>query len=237
MKLIRCATMALFLFLPVLAHAQVICEPYTPQSPNAPGTAASQAKGVVLNGKEIGDWWVYWCPTGKLDVAGNPTWGVVSFAVLTKYRPTPFGTAAALWSVYQAPDRLAAFNELAVSKRIVPAVGSVDEYEWKTLLHMACLAAATPPYLGAPIHPLAADYCGPAPTAPAPPVDVYLTVGSYTLYTTSGGKLLAAIKDRKALPNSVCNCTALRIMVGTTPYCPLNGGSPTEVTACKKVVP
>lgn len=232
MKLIRCATMALFLFLPVLARAQaqplVPCEPATQFNMAAPGTAASQASGVVLNGKDIGDWSAYWCPmpTGK--------WRLVNHAVITKYRNT-LNWQAAFWSVVNAPDRLAALEDLAVRSRIVPAAGTVDEYEWKTLLYQACKAATYPPFLGAPINLPPDDFCGPVPVLPGPPVQVFktpLTGTSLTIYRTSANKIVAIVSGKKAQPGATCNCSVVSIPGVTGPYCPLPDSLPGEVTQC-----
>lgn len=226
-----CALLALFFWTGYGAAAVPLCEPKTAMNPAAVGSAASSASSPT------GDWMAMWCPTGKVDANNKPTWSIASTAVLAKYRGLAAASPSTVLSVVTAADPLAALNTLIDTGRILPAPGSQDEYEWKMLFYRACQAAALPPYFGAPIDPLPANYCGNPPVPPAPPVDIYKAFGSLTLYTQANGRLTSVINGRKAPANAECGCSVVKIPAAAANlfYCPLATGPVTEVTQCKKV--
>ena len=63
---------------------------------------------------------------------------------------------------------LAAANAELDAAKVVPAAGTLDEYEGKRLSYLACLELAKPPYPAVFTVPLPANWCG---TAPVPPVN------------------------------------------------------------------
>lgn len=79
----------------------------------------------------------------------------------------------------------------------------------------------------------------PAPPASAPPAgpSTWRTpaAGTFTLYTAAGGKLLATVPGRKAPANTLCNCTANKVVGLSATYCAIDGGAAAEVTLCREV--
>jgi hypothetical protein len=212
-------------------HAAVPCMPKTPNDMRAPGTVSAEGK------TPLGEWAAYWCPGGAPDAAGRPTWRLVKHAVLAKYRGSVQSPFSAAWSVLNAADPLAALNALLLANEIIPAPGTQDDYEWRTLLFAACQAAAAPPYLGAPIDPLPVNYCGAPPVPPAPVAALFRTPASglFTLYTAAGGKLLAKVNGRVAPANALCTCATNKVVSVNGTYCALDAGAAGEVTLCREV--
>lgn len=141
------------------------CLPTTALTPLASGSAR-----LIVTKPSVGEASGWWCldptaPAGK--VAYRPNY----FTCLDKYCVHP-DSAGALSRVWAAPVFLDAVNGERRVAAIAPVAGSMDEYEFRSLKHRACLALATPPYL-VPIDPLPADYCGAAPVMPAPPAPTY----------------------------------------------------------------
>jgi len=144
--------LALLLFLfAASADAQLVCIPKTAFSPNAPGSefmSGSSSAGTVD---------AYWCP-----VDGKKYRAQV-FVSLNKYNTAK--RTASIRRIAAAPDMLTALNnELAVNG-VKPAVGSLDEYEFKNLQYMGCRLLMVKPYL-VPIVDIPEDFCGAAPIKP-----------------------------------------------------------------------
>ena len=183
-----------------------------------------------------GEWAALWCPTGTFNGGTGATWRLQTFAVLDKYR-TLNGAAltAALATILDAPDPVVALESMLRTGRIVPPAGSQDRFDWETLLYAACQqGSSVPPFAGAVVT----GTCTPPTPIPAP-VETWRTpaAGTFTLYTLRNGALGGIIAGRKATANAACDCAAGKATSGTSTYCSLSGGPPTEVTLCKKVAP
>lgn len=215
----------LTLWMIIDARAAFDCAPRTALTPAASGTAYIQVTTPA------GRAWGYWCPLPQSasTPAGKMVWAPQWQIVLNKFStaPDPLSVATGIAS---APDLVAAISAAASAAAVTPAVGSQDEYQYKLLKFNVCTALATPPYL-APLDPLPANYCGAAPMPPAPVADIWRALGT-AIYTAANGKLVAPT-GTKASVGALCDGTVPAIP-GAVTYLPLVGGSPAQVTSCKK---
>lgn len=145
--------------------------------------------------------------------------------------------AGAFRRIAAAPDLLAGVNGERRAASIAVTPGSQKAYERALVLRAACLALAKPPYL-VPIDPLPANWCGADPVPPGQVADVWRTPasGTFTIYTVAGGKLAAVVPGKKAAANATCNCT-IKVVSGSSTYCPIAAAPPTEFTLCRKATP
>jgi hypothetical protein len=85
--------------------------------------------------------------------------------VLDKYKDLAKLAAAAM-RVATATDSRVQLDAEIKAATVIPAAGSMDEYQFRLLRYNVCLELAKPPYT-VPIYALPADYCGAAPVPPA----------------------------------------------------------------------
>lgn len=203
------------------------------------GHAAAAAPCMPVAGQvrtvttDKGQAWAWWCtaplPAGQTSVQ----WTRNVFSVLNSERkPAAFLAAAARVAI--ATDPLAQLNAEVAAATVVPAPGSVDEYDDKTLQYLACLEIIKTPYpIAGDWAPLEPSVCGAAPVPPPPPPTAVWKATGGSIFLSSAGKL-TSVTARKATAGAACDATAAPIVVGLTTYLPLTGGAPNERTACKK---
>lgn len=212
-------------------------QPCFPDSPWMPANVIGKGYMEGADSRFGGTWRSVWCSSGQIDPAtGLVVWTLYSHAVLDKYRTVSMTIA---WEMGRmmiaAPDPLAELSAAIKAREFIPPPGSVDRFNWESLLYAACQenARVNP----AQLQNLVAN-CRP-PTPVVTPVDVWRTPasGTFTLYGLKNGALSGIIAGRKATANAVCDCAAGKATSGTSTYCSLSGGPATEVTLCKKVAP
>lgn len=234
----RLLVLALLLIAP-LAHAAFDCIPKTSITPAAPGTQLRYAKA------DTGIWVNWWCPvppTGTQDPT-KTWWRQQAWAALTKYQnslPNPIET---IYQIGSANDALAALNATATASAVVPAPGSVDEYNYKMLLWSACQALNTPPY---DVPDLTPGSCGTQPTAPPPgtTTSVYVAAvnGTSTVrqafpatQNADGSWTRSLVSTGNATVGATCDCQAIKIspFFGSL-FCKVDvpGATTPMVTAC-----
>lgn len=232
LRVIQSAACALLLA--VAGSAQAVC---LPQSPWAPVelTGGKLMQGVVPPIK--GEWHALWCRTGVFNGGTGEVWQLHTHAVLDKYRTL---TATAVWeaarSVLEAPDPLGALDAMLAAGRFVLPAGTQDRYDWEALLYAACQqgAAVGPGETPAPVQ--LPKPCKPPTPLPTTPTEVWkVTASGSTLFTASGGKLVAPIVGRRAPGGATCDTTKPLIKSGTSTYYPLVGAAANEYAACQKV--
>lgn len=132
----------------------------------------------------------WWCEMPLAPGATAVTWKPQSKAVLTRYKDiAKWGAASA--RALAASDVLSAANAEMFAAEIKPLPGSLDEYEFKRLHHLACLELAKPPYPAVFDVPLPANWCGVAPVPPAVPVPNPVPVPVYVVAVTQAFPLRA----------------------------------------------
>ena len=196
----------------------------------------SQLLPINIVGKDLiegadarysGTWKAIWCPTGRFNAAGAEIWELYTHAVLDKYRTldgvTMFDMGKAILS---APDPVAALDAAIKAREFIPPAGSVDRFNWESLLFAACTEGVRlAPFPGQPIT----RQC----TPPTPiTVETWRASGG-TIFTAASGRL-TGLTTRKAAVGAKCNNTVSQIVVKGSVYLPLDGGPLTEVTLCAK---
>lgn len=199
-----------------------------PQSPWVPINLSGKGLMEGADARLGGTWSAIWCPTGTFSpTTGTEVWSLYTHAVLDKYRTV---NADALIDMAQAiiaaPDPLAALNAAIKSRELIPPVGSIDRFNWESLLFAACTEGVRlAPFPGQPIT---------RPCTPPTPITVETWRASGgTIFTAASGRL-TGLTTRKAAVGAKCNNTVSQIVVKGSVYLPLDGGPLTEVTLCAK---
>lgn len=153
----------------------------------------------------------YWCQPDKTKrafaVLGAARWGAVTPAMLASLASIPLaadpGEAA---RVHRATYVTTSFWNM-------PDVVCEPATDWRVRFN-----AAEPPIL-----------------APPPAGGIWKTPATGNrIWVATATKLVAPVAPaRSATPLTLCDCSLLRILVGTVTYCPLPGAPTTEVTSCK----
>lgn len=196
----------------------------------------SQLLPINIVGKDLiegadarygGTWKAIWCPTGRFNAAGAEVWELYTHAVLDKYR-TVDGAAVfdMAKAILAAPDPIVALDAAIKAREFIPPAGSVDRFNWESLLFAACTEGVRlAPFPGQPIT----RQC----TPPTPiTVETWRASGG-TIFTAASGRL-TGLTTRKAAVGAKCNNTVSQIVVKGSVYLPLDGGPLTEVTLCAK---
>lgn len=196
----------------------------------------SQLLPINIVGKDLiegadarygGTWKAIWCPTGRFNAAGAEVWELYTHAVLDKYR-TVDGAAVfdMAKAILAAPDPIVALGAAIKSREFIPPAGSVERFNWESLLFAACTEGVRlAPFPGQPIT----RQC----TPPTPiTVETWRASGG-TIFTAASGRL-TGLTTRKAAVGAKCNNTVSQIVVKGSVYLPLDGGPLTEVTLCAK---
>jgi hypothetical protein len=204
------------------------------------GHAAAAAPCMPVAGQvrtvttDKGQAWAWWCTAPLPAGQTTATWTRNVFSVLNAERkPAAFLAAAARVAI--AADPLAQLNAEVAAATVVPAPGSVDEYDDKTLQYLGCLEIVKPPYpIAGDWAPLDPAICGAAPVPPVlpGPTGAWKATGA-SIFLSAAGKL-TAVTSRKATVGAICDDTVAPIIVGLTTYLPVVGGPPNERTACRK---
>lgn len=174
-----------------------------------------------------GTWKAIWCPTGRFNAAGAEVWELYTHAVLDKYRTLDGATVFDMGkAILSAPDPVAALDAAIKAREFIPPAGSVDRFNWESLLFAACTEGVRlAPFPGQPIT----RPC----TPPTPIVAEVWRAGGGTIFTAANGRL-TGLTTRKAAAGAKCNNTVSQIVVKGSVYLPLDGGPLTEVTLCTK---
>lgn len=215
------------------------CLPKTNVTPTATGSTLRYAKA------DTGVWVNWWCPVPP--AAGQDptkTWyRQQAWAALLKYENANTNPIEVVYTIGAAADPLAALNTAATAGAIVPAVGSVDEYNYKMLMWSACQALSTTPY---DIPDLVPAPCPAQPTPPSPttaaPVYIAAANGASTTrqafvatQNTDGSWTRSLTSTGSATVGATCDCQAIKIspFFGSL-FCKIDvpGATVPMVTAC-----
>lgn len=231
LRVIRSAALALLLAIGTAAHG--VCLPKSPWAP-IELTGGKLMQGVVPPIK--GEWHALWCPSGQFKGGTGAVWTLHTHAVLDKYRTL---NMTAVWeaarSVLEAPDPLGALDAMAAAGQFIPPAGTQDRFDWETLLYAACQQGAAVGFGATPGPVQLSKPCTPPTPLPTTQVEVWrVTASGSTLFTASGGKLLAPISGRRAAGGAACDNTKPLIKSGTSNYYPLVGGAANEYAACQR---
>ena len=161
----------LCLLLPWPVHAAWDCLPSVPLPASIAfhdsARITPSPAGAVTPGRVV-SWWCY-----VPDPATNTAkWQANHFVVLDKNVDlAKWGMVSA--RVLAAPDVVAAANTEMLAAQVIPAAGSIDEYETKRLFYLGCLRlVAEPPEVLNPV--LTPAFCGAEPAPPAATTTVYV---------------------------------------------------------------
>jgi len=220
----RLLVLALLLIAP-LAHA-FDCLPKTVITPNASGTVLRYAQA------DTGIWVNWWCPvppTGTQDPT-KTWWRQQAWAALTKYQAANPNPISALTTIASAADPVGALTAADKASAVVPAAGSVDEYNYKTLLWSACQALITAPVDLPNPDPISPTYCGTQPVQPPPGTTdtVYIVSTNGSLPTrqafaatqnADGSWARSITSTGNATVGSTCDCQAIQILQFGARFC------------------
>lgn len=180
-----------------------------------------------------GSWRAIWCPTGKFsEITGGEIWSLYTHAVLDKYATLTTATLlGVVKTAFESEDPLGLVNATLKSMEYIPPVGTADRFAWESVLYIACTEARKFPPSPDTVF---AQPCR-APT-PLPSAERWRTplVGSFTVYSTTNGRLAGVVSGTKATPDVECFCALNSVMSGTSRYCPISQSSPSQVTYCVK---
>lgn len=206
------------------AHGQTPC----PATPACEPTSQPDRNlcGPELRGRtSTGEWSAFWWKDGT-------RWCGYSWAGLYKFSPSPAQIMQIVDAVRAAPGP-AAIASAIQRYSVVPAPGSQDEYDFKTLRFAACKAlVASPPQAGMTIT----DTCAapPAPTvAPAYMVSVPSAYAATQQPDGTWRRSITVLATRPAV-GQACDCAAITILQFGARYCAvtLPGVSTPTVAAC-----
>lgn len=215
------------LFASMAVRAQLSCVPAEPGS-------GGNGSRIVTGKHAFGEWRYIWCPDPVAGVYsdGYPkAWKLSTHATLTKYANTVSDPLGLVVGVLNSTNPLGAINAAITGAAIKPA-NPRELYEFRVLLHSACLDAATPPYI-VDILPLPADWCGPSPTLPAaewivaPNPQSTATPPTRPMWDATGAKAVT----QRATVGAACNC-ATPVLKGTQTLCQLVAPAGPNLTAC-----
>lgn len=231
----------LLLLVAPLAHATFDCIPKTTITPNASGTQLRYAQA------DTGVWINWWCVVPP-KAGQDPTktwWRQQAWAALTKYQASNPNPISTLYSIATAADPILALNAADTASTVVPVVGSIDEYNYKTLIWSACKALVTAPLDIPNPDPIDPNYCGAQPVAPPPgtitPVYVVTPSGTSTIrqafiaiQNPDGSWTRSISSTGNATVGATCDCTAIQILQFGARYCKVDvpGATTPMVTAC-----
>lgn len=183
------------------AHAQAPC----PATPACEPTSQPDRNlcGPELRGRtDVGEWAAFWWKDGT-------RWCAYSWAGLYKFAPGPRALMQIVDSIRANPGP-AAIMQAITQHTVVPAPGSQDEFDFKTLRRAACMALAAAPMAGQ-----TATCTMVAPTPPAATAPQYVVTSTTLHPITAAGARGAALASPKATLGQACDCAARKI---TNPY-------------------
>lgn len=227
LRSMRSACGALLAALCLIGGAQAHdCDPLAVSGGVQIGTKAV----TVTTDKGSTDAW--WCMyTSKDTPAGKVQWRAQYVTDLKECHDAAL-LAAALARIVAAPSYATVEAEIrAAARSCVVEVGTPRHYDVLRLRWLGCKAIVVPPIVPAFDTPLAADWCGAEPVPPQP-VETWRATGG-TIFLYSGGRLTGATV-RKATAGAACDPAPVRVVIGSTTYMQLAGGSAAERTACTK---
>lgn len=163
-------------------------------SPLPPPTGSGRVHDVITTAGSVRVWWCM-LPVRQGDVANKLYWRMQGYPVHNEdaSRIVLAAAAARVAAAAVTGDPIAQAWAEVRNAQITLVPGSKKEYEYKTLAWLGCEKLRITPPPGEPFDtPLAADHCGPAPVAPAPPPPIpttkqYIVTGTAAYPATHNG--------------------------------------------------
>jgi hypothetical protein len=206
----------------------------------AGGVQIGTASKTVRTDKGSADVW--WCQYTNVDTPpGKVNWRAQYVIDLTECHDLT-ALAAAIGRIAASPSYATVENELrAASTGCVVQPGTQRHYEAMRLRYLGCQELVKPPLVPNFDAPLPADWCGPVPTPPSAPAEVWWVAkapsnanppGTRPAYHYTGGVFVNS--QQRVAEYTLCNPAIARIKIDYVTWCVIDGSTVLYAVAAKK---